>query len=29
MKPNGLLGAACMAAVKPFRHLGVYRCTPQ
>ena len=24
VKPNGPLGAAYMAAIKPFRHLGVY-----
>jgi hypothetical protein len=24
VKPNGLLGAAYMAAIKPFRHLIVY-----
>ncbi|MFD1149906.1 DUF2867 domain-containing protein [Saccharothrix hoggarensis] len=24
VKPNGLLGAAYMAGIKPFRHLGVY-----
>jgi hypothetical protein len=24
MKPNGLLGIAYMAAIKPFRHLIVY-----
>ena len=24
VKPNGLLGAAYMAAIKPFRHLFVY-----
>ncbi len=24
VKPNGLLGAAYMLAIKPFRYLGVY-----
>jgi hypothetical protein len=24
VKPNGVLGAGCMAAIRPFRHLIVY-----
>jgi len=27
VKPNGLFGAAYMAAIKPFRHLIVYPLT--